>query len=252
VECLYLGPIFANFASLKPRERYQKYLECETLVHKYLIGRLHANSIKIRSSTGFEDPRGFAWNGYQIEPRFTYILNLKEGKDSIWKNFRKTLRNSIDKTQRLGIEVTGGSEGDLVPLYHLMKNRRRIETSIEFLRDIFTHFHPTHVRMFKATLDGNFLSAVLVTIFRNRVSFWVGAPRVSIQGTSPNEFILWNIIQWAIDQKFEFFEIIGADDPSLFPFKNKFNAELNPGYWARWDSPIFRTFMLFRDMIKQD
>jgi hypothetical protein len=250
VECLYLGPIFNHLETLKPRERYHKFLDFQIVLHKYLTENLRANSIKIRSSTGFEDPRGFQWNEYTIEPRFTYFLNLTQGKESIWRNFRKTLRNSITRNEQLGIEVIEGSRDDLEPIFHLMKERNRIETPLGFLHEIFDTFYPHHVRIFIAKHHDRLLSGILITIFKNKVSFWVGSPRTSFEGVSPNDFILWHIIQWSIDQGMEIFEIMGADDLSLFPFKTKFNAELDFGYWAKWISPRFRRINSFHDLIR--
>ena len=251
VECLYLGPIFHNLRQVRPRERYHMYTEFQNNLHKFLVGTLHANSIKIRSSSGFVDPRGFGWNGYDIEPRFTYFLNLKVGKEEVWKNFRKTLKNSISRSQKLGLQCIEGSKSDLDFIYSLMRTRERIHAPKEFLDEVFDAYNPENVKVFLAKNGEDILSGIIMIIFKNKVSFWIGSPKVMFQGVSPNEFILWTVIQWAINQGFEYFEIVGADDSTLYSFKNKFNAELVQEYWAKWYSPVYRfangVYKLIRD-----
>jgi lipid II:glycine glycyltransferase (peptidoglycan interpeptide bridge formation enzyme) len=209
------------------------------------------NSIKIRSSTGFEDPRGFQWSGYKIEPRFTYFLDLKRDKEEIYKNFQKRLRNYLRGNERVGIEIEEGSHENLEPILLLMKEKERIDAPLEFIHEAFNSFYPHNVRIFIAKHNDNFLSGLLVTIFKNKVSSWIGTPGVSFKGVYPNEFLFWHLIQWSMDQGMEYFEIMGADDLSLVPFKNKWNAEIRRSYLAKWMSPGFHRINSLYSLIRQ-
>jgi lipid II:glycine glycyltransferase (peptidoglycan interpeptide bridge formation enzyme) len=49
--------------------------------------------------------------------------------------------------------------------------------------------------------------------------------------------VLWESIRWAGEQGYKTFEIVGADDYSLFPFKRKFNGKVISYYQMKWLSP---------------
>jgi lipid II:glycine glycyltransferase (peptidoglycan interpeptide bridge formation enzyme) len=83
------------------------------------------------------------------------------------------------------------------------------------------------------------------------VCFWIGSPKFSYKGISPNELILWESMKSAIEKGYEFYEIMGADDLALYPFKSKFNAELNLRLTIRWFSPKFRLVNAIYRAIKQ-
>ncbi len=250
VECAYLGPVFNNCQSLIPRERYHRFFEFQAALHEFLVKDLHAKKIFIRTPTGFEDPRSFSWGSYTVAPKFTYLLDLGGGEEFLWKNLRNTVKKSIRRSEKVGIEFLEGTKEDLEPLFRLMKERKRTRALMKYFQEIYDAYNPQNVRIFTASHQGEILSALVITVFKNRVSSWFGTPRMSYKGVSPNEFLHWHLIQWAIEQGMECFELVGADDYPLFAFKNKFNATLALNYRLEWNSPGFRVIGMLYNMLK--
>ena len=119
--------------------------------------------------------------------------------------------------------------------------------------EVFDQFFPDHIKVFIAKAGSERLSGIITIIDKDKVSFWVGAPRCSYKGLSPNELVLWESIRWAGEHGYKTFEIVGADDYSLFPFKRKFNGKIIPYYQMKWLSPSLNVFSsLYHSLKKGD
>jgi lipid II:glycine glycyltransferase (peptidoglycan interpeptide bridge formation enzyme) len=178
------------------------------------------------------------------------MINLKNGTENIWNGFRKSLRLDITKAKKEGIEIVEGSRKEVEYIYDLLKERQRIRSTKDFLLEIFDNFHPQNLKVFIAKKEDDCLSGIITTCYKNKVSFWIGSPKLLYNGISPNELVLWESIKWACENKFEFYEIVGADDLSLYPFKSKFNGELVTYLSLRWFSPMFRLIEAVNKSIK--
>jgi lipid II:glycine glycyltransferase (peptidoglycan interpeptide bridge formation enzyme) len=150
----------------------------------------------------------------------------------------------------VGIEVDEGERRDVEHIYDLLKRRDRIKATKEFLLEIFDNFHPNNIKVFISKKENDCLSGIITTCYKNKVSFWIGSPRVLYHGVSPNELLLWESIKWSIANGFEFYEIMGADDLSLYPFKSKFNGELINSLSMKWFSPAFKLIVGVYQSIK--
>jgi hypothetical protein len=237
VETMFLGPLFPGIDMMK-QEKKQIFLnDIQVLIDRFIKKDQNANYIQINTSPGYEDCRSYKWGGYSAEPRYTYHIDLGMGTDQIWKSFNRSLRYYIEKAKKEGITVTEGTKEDAFYLHGLLKKRNRINSPREFVGDIFDQFFPDHNKVFIAKAGSERLSGIITIIYRDKVTFWVGSPRFSYNGLSPNELVLWESIRWAGEQGYKTFEILGADDYSLFPFKRKFNGKVISYYQMKWMSP---------------
>lgn len=251
VDLLYLGPLFKDLRSMKPEKKQVLLHDVQITVDSFIRNDLKAGSIQINTPPGFDDCRFFKWGGYSAEPRYTYYIDLKPGIDSIWRQFNRSLRQNIEKGKKSGIVVAEGTKDDAFFIRDLLVQRGRIKSSKEFMGEIFDQFFPDHIRVLIARSETERMSGIILLIGKEKVSFWIGAPKCSYKGLYPNEFLLWEGIRWASDHGYSTFEIIGADDPSLFPFKRKFNGEIVHYYQMKWYSPSFHVFAsLFRHLKK--
>jgi lipid II:glycine glycyltransferase (peptidoglycan interpeptide bridge formation enzyme) len=146
------------------------------------------------------------------------------------------LKRNIERVKKEGVTVTDGSKEDAFFIYNLLRERKRNNSSIDYLGDICDQFFPDHIKIFVAKAGSERLSGIITVIHKDKVIFWVGAPKCSYKGQFPNELIIWESIRWASEQGYKTFEILGADDFALYPFKRKFNGNLIPYYQMRWRS----------------
>jgi len=240
VENYYLGPVMGDVQDLKPETQQIMLMDFQSEIDNFIKNTLHPKFILVHTSPHFTDIRPYKWSGYEVEPRYTYEIDLTRGKDAIWENFGKNLKYYIRRTEKEGVTVEEGSRDDGKFIYELLKQRERIHPREDFLLEIFDNFSPGDLHVFIARQNNKNLTGIIILTYKNSVIFWLGAPKLSIRGIIPNELVIWKSIAWAIENGYERYEIMVADDLSLFPFKRKFNGTLLPFYTLRWRSPFFR------------
>lgn len=240
VEDYFLGPLDFDYEKQKLSTRSKKYCEFINSIHKYLKREFHPSFILIHSPPGFDDARPFIWNGYIVEPRYTSYVSLTDGLDTVWNNFSKNLKRSIRKLEELGVVVREGSEYDLAQIYQALNQRERINPSLEYILDMYQLYNKTRLRIFIAEIKGQFLTGMITLSHRKRMSWWIGCPKSSYGGFSPNGLLIWSAMQKAYSDGFETFELMGNDELPLFTFKSKFGGMNVPYYDIKWYSPIPR------------
>lgn len=250
VENQCLGPVLNNYLKLRSHRRQVLFYEFHNEIDKYLKNEMNINYISIHSSPGESDPRPYIWSDYQVLPSFTYLIDLKQGSEKIWDGFSRTLKQDINKVKKKGIQIHTGSKKDVDYVYELLKKINRIPANKEYILEIFDNFAPNNLNIFIAKHENEPLSGVITICYKNKVSFWVGTPRFSYDGTTPNTLVYWETINWAIENGYETFEIIGASDLSNFMFKSKFNAELVPYYIMKWYSPWIKFGKTIQNLVK--
>jgi hypothetical protein len=250
VENACLGPILNNYLTLRSHRRQVLFYEFHKEVDNFLKNELHVNYISIHTSPGLSDPRPYIWSEYQVVPSFTYFINLKEGEKKVWDGFSRTLKQDINKVIKKGVHVEIGSRKDIEYIYELLEKTDRIHSNKEYILEIFDNFSLHNLNVFIAKQMNEPLSGVITVCYKNTIGFWVGTPKFSYEGTNPNTLVYWETINWAIDNGFENFEIIGASDFSYFMFKSKFNGELVPYYTMKWYSPWLKFVKSFQNLLK--
>jgi hypothetical protein len=233
----YLGPLFPDIETMKQEKMQIFFLDAQREIDRFLKKELKSKYIVISTPPGFEDCRAYKWSGYTVEPRYTYHIDLTSGTDVIWKSFNRSLRYYIEKARKQGINVIEGNKDDSFYIYDLLAERNRDTFPKEFLGEVYDLFFPDHMKIFIAKVGSECLSGIITIINKDKVSFWAGAPKCSYKGLSPNELVLWESIRWAGENGYKTYEIIGADDFSLFPFKRKFNGKIIPYFQMIWFSP---------------
>jgi len=245
VDTLYLGPLFPELDTLLPAKKQIFLNEVQIALDRFIRKDLKASYIQISTPPGFEDCRFFKWAGYETEARYTSYLDLSNGTDQIWKNLNRSTRQSIEKARKEGVTIYEGNKDDIGFIYDLLKSRNRIASQKDFLNSIYHTFSDGHIRILMAGTETEKLSGIITVIFKDKVTFWIGAPKCSYKGTSPNELLLWEAIRWSETHGHKRFEIEGADDYSLFPFKRKFNAIPVIYFQMKWMSPPLRMLSYF-------
>jgi len=237
VDTLYLGPLFPELDNLMPAKQQIFLHDVQIALDRYIRTELKANYVQINTPPSFGDCRFFKWGGYDAEARYTSHLDLSGGTEAIWKNLNRGTRRFIDKAKKEEMNVSVGDKDDLLFVYDLLRERSRIQCPREFVSAVYDTFAPANMAVFIAKVGTERLSGIVTLLYKGKVAFWIGAPKCSYKGTYPNELLVWEAIRWSVEQKYKTFEIIGADDYSLFPFKRKFNAKTVMYFQMKWVSP---------------
>jgi lipid II:glycine glycyltransferase (peptidoglycan interpeptide bridge formation enzyme) len=240
----YLGPIIVEYDKLKKSKRESTFVEFQKRTEEFISKQLKYNCARIRSPPDLLDSRPFKWAGYDVEPFYTYMINLKGGADHVWSEFNKQLRIDINKTKKKGVVVKEDSKKGLEFLCDAVA-RRFEEQGMgsskfykKYLFDIYNAFHPENFKIFIARYKGKRVGGLTLLCYKNKAYLWMGIPKTDIKGISPNDMATWESIKWACENGFDKYEIMGAGyNPRLRHFKSKFNPKLSLWFSAIKYSP---------------
>lgn len=254
---LYLGPVIADYDSMKQDKKESTYLHIQEEIDKFIFGKLGCKYSRIRSSPGIYDSRPLRWSGYTVDPLYTYRINLTKGIDNVWEQFDRKLRVEINKAVREGVTVRMGDKGDL-EFIHTSLYSRYIEQGLSpvnynnYLLDLYEKFYPENLKIFVVEYKGRRLGGTINLCYEKGMYLWVGIPKIDLPGLSPNDLVQWEAIKWACANGLEFYEEMDAgDDPRLRYFKSKYNPDLAIWYSAtKYSSIIYRAGELLFNVIR--
>jgi hypothetical protein len=242
---LYLGPVIADYESIKQDKRESTFIQIQQDLDKYLFDTMGCKFIRIRSSPGLYDSRPLRWCGYTIDPYYTYRIDLSKGIDYIWEQFDRKLRVDIKKAIREGVTVRIGDKEDLEFIHDSLSTRYQQQgldsgDYKKYLHAIYSTFSSDNVKIFVAEYKGKRIGGTINLCFNNIMYLWVGIPKCNLVGISPNDLIQWEAIKWAHEHRLTMYEEMDAgDDPRLRYFKSKYNPDLVIWYSAIKHSSVF-------------
>ncbi len=235
---LYLGPVIADFDTMKQDKKETIFIEIQQELDKYIFETKGCKYIRIKSSPGLYDSRPLIWSGYSVVPNYTYRINLSKGLENIWENLDLRLRRKIKKAIKEDITVGSGDWDDIEFIHRSLYNRYleqgfQPKNYLKYLQDLFDCFYPDNLKVFIAEYKGEKCGGEIVLCYKEVVYSWVGAPKSSLVGLSPNDLVHWEAIKWASEHNFKIFDMMDSgDNPRLRFFKANYNPDLVIWYSA--------------------
>lgn len=225
-----LGPIVPDYDTLKQDKREFYFREFQKGLDESINNGLKPNIISIATPPNLLDARPYVWNNYQVVPKYNYIKDIKD-LDEVWEGFKKQLRKNIRNAEKAGLVVEEGGSEEYNFIIRSLSNRLDEQdvdfpTSKEYLIDLFNAFYPKNLKVFIARLNGEPITGIIATAYRDKLSIWVGATQVDLKGIYPVDLIQWKIIEWGNKNGYRYCEILGANMPSISYFKSRYNFDL--------------------------
>ena len=246
-EVTYQGPVYADYDNLKCSKKEEYAVEFQKSMDSYLE-KLHVKITRIKTPPNNTDARAYTWNGYDVSPCYNYELDLKAGINSLWENCGKDLRKNVKKTSEKGVTVREGGREDLKYIFEAFISRYKMqavptEVAYEYVLDLYDCFYPDHLRFFMSEKDGKFLSGQLMLMHKGKTLTWIGTAKNSIEGVSPNDLLLWEIIRWSVENGYSTLELTWANTRRLCKYKSKFNPRAVPYFSCEKCSPLISAFL---------
>lgn len=244
---LYLGPVIVDYQNLRQDKKESIFIDIQNAANHYLFNTAGCRYSRIRTSPGLFDSRPLKWTGYEVDPLYTYRVDLRQGMDEVWKNFDRKLRNEINKAIKSGVTVRQGDWEDLVFIYNRLSERyldQGVVSSdyIPYLQKLYDRFYPDNLKIFVAEYKGEKVGGTINLVDKNIMYLWVGIPKTTLPGLSPNDLVQWEAMKWSSEHGLTMYEEMDAgDDSRLRYFKSKYNPDLEIWYSAtKYSSAIFR------------
>ena len=224
----YLGPVMdRDYDNIKQDKKESKV----NLVVQEMdaeLNRIAPNYFSVILVPGFLDVRPFQWRNYQVNPSYTYTLNLKPELEDIWQGFAAIGRQNIRKGEKLNCQLVRGDDiSILTDLLTERYNEQGLNHAVDpaYLKEALKAYPENlvlHCLYDKDQLIGTTLSQAY-----NWYLGWMGLPKPRDEKyVYANEFVVWQLVQQAKALGFAKFEISGANKQSLCRYRSKFNPQL--------------------------
>jgi hypothetical protein len=241
-----LGPIINP---LSPKRR--KHERINQTLSEYVVETLGLD----RQTTLFRmvcpveyDPRPYAWNGFSLQPQFTYTIDLA-GTDleTVMGRFSKSLRNEMRRYESLDLFIERKGVDSALRIYdQVLEKYTESDTAVplarEFLADLLTDLDDELFRVYVArTPDGEYKSGIIVLLSPDRAYYWQGGVASSYENVSVNTIlqrvILEDLLTDPALDSVDKYDLVGANTKRLCDYKGKFNSELDSYYAVESASP---------------
>jgi len=195
--------------------------------------------------------------GFNYEEHLNYIINLKKGKEVIWRSMNKKRRNSIRKGKNSGILIEKVRNlDDLKKTYEVLaevyKTIRPLESYSLFSNSFSLLNSKGMIQCLNANYNGKIIATVCLLRYKGRIFNWYAGGRREYLCYNPNDLLMWHAIKEGIRDNFDIFDFGGAGKPNedygVRDFKKKFGGkEVSFGRFEKSHKPLIHSgfFSLF-------
>jgi hypothetical protein len=224
----YLGPVLEkNFESMK-QDKKESGLNLIVEEIDNEIKKIAPNYFSVILVPGFLDIRPFQWLNYQVNLKYTYMINLKPELKIIREGFSSLCRQNIRKGEELKCRLEKCDDiSILTGLLTERYNEQGLNHAVDpaYLNEA-VNTYPNNL-IFDCLYDNDKLIGATLNQAYNWYLGWMGLPKSQDSKYKyVNEFMVWQLIQKAKSLGFEKFEISGANKQSLCSYRSKFNPQL--------------------------
>lgn len=229
-----LGPTLVNADGLKQRKREKRNRRFIEGCLEWTNREIEPKYVRISTTPGFTDPRPFAWNEFEVVPKYTYLVDLSPGQEAVIKRFKKSLRSDIRRSQDENYTIERGDVDDVRFVVEKVRERyeaqdRNYHVTESYATNLFEAVGPKVLPVYVGHIDGERVSGILTPRYDSTMYYWQGGgkPDVSLP---MNDLIHWRMIRDGIDAEIDTYDLVGANTPRLCRYKSKFNPDLESYY----------------------
>ncbi len=163
----------------------------------------------------------------------TYLLDLNQDEDTLWKGLKSRARGVVRKAETEGVEVGPADDPAVLESFYQMlleTFKRRGATpphSLGLYQSLWRHVHPAGMlRVLVARHHGKPVSIGLFLHDDRTVHFLSGASDPEALASGAASAVQWNLIRWAARSGRETYDLGGKGIPSIDKFKESFGPEI--------------------------
>ncbi len=249
----HMGPVFRNYLNLPQYKR-------EILVEDFIKGveslmrkELKPVSVKVQTSSGFDDPRMFHWLGYDVEPMYDYEIQLTKDEKSLFSDTAPQIRTNVRNALEAGLKFNEGGEEEIKLLFEILSRRYseqklNLNISLGYLLELYKKF-TQNIKVFVVKDQNEIaISGTIVFIHKDTIYLWLGSCRQKDIQTFTNDFMNWRIIMWARENGYHKCVNLWANSQRLCEYKSKYNPSPLIYYSISINSRLFKTMKLTKKL----
>jgi hypothetical protein len=237
----YQGPVLVNFEKLKRRKaekRAKRFVDgcVETLETEFSPDYVH-----LRSGPRYVDTRAFVWNEFDVNERFTYVVDLTTEPETLIEEFSSDARRNVRNGHDDRYEITEGGAEAIERIVEQVRARHEAQgeaypVTTAFVTDLWRSLPEGTVRPYVCTVDGEFAGGMVTMESGDTVYRWQGGAKTD--GDLPvNDLVDWRIIRDAAERGLTRYDLAGANNHRISRYKAKFAPELTAYHEMEWGTP---------------
>ena len=178
-------------------------------------------------SPGFDYPLPFHWEGFQLSPRFTYYLNLKDPIPAFSERHQRSIKKNYASAVRL---VLNGDGGQFMTALHSNLDKKGVkfsEKQYSNIEQIMKTFIPGSEAYLLECIDqeGNWLSGMLVYAYKGTFTYYLGASSELGRKENSMTWLMNEAIQLALAKGADIFDFEGSMIQNVETFFRGFGAK---------------------------
>jgi len=243
----HLGPALLNTDGLKQRKQERRTARFIEGCLEWVGENVGASLLRVTTAGSYDDLRPFKWNGADVSPAYTYVVDLSPDLDDLIMQFSSDARKNIRNAEAIDHTVTVGDEDDAVRIIEEVRQRYRAQDKsfnmpTGFVRDLYDTLPEGRIRPYICRADGEYLGGVLAVEDDDRIYRWQGGTKPDIDiDLAVNDVLDWEIMTDATERDIGEYDLVGADDRRIASYKAKFAPSLETFYNVERGSWSVRT-----------
>lgn len=182
------------------------------------------------------DLRPLKWEGYSNFVNYTYAINLKNNPnyfDNFLPDLKRQIKKNIDSEYEL---ITDNSAKNITYAFELQnktlsrKNKNFPLTKNQFLYFCETLDNEQVLKTYTILIDEKPISSVNLLIDNSKAYYLIAGTDPDYYNSGMNHVLLFKIIEEIKEQGVEYFDLVGANNPSVSHYKSAYNFSLVPYY----------------------
>jgi len=152
---------------------------------------------------------------HMMHPETTWLLDIKENEDEIFKGMRKTHRNLIRRAGKEGVEIIqSADEKYLKSFYNIyletVRRHKFIPFTYDYIKEEIDSFkNDGQISVFSAKYNGEIISSAIIVFYGNQAFYHHGASSSKYKKIPTSYLVLWEAIKEARKRKKEIFNFYG-------------------------------------------
>ncbi|WP_436930551.1 GNAT family N-acetyltransferase [Halosimplex halobium] len=240
----YLGPARLNMAKLSRRKAERRHQGLLDGCFEYVDETIDPAITRIDTGPRYDDVRPFQWGGYEVEPQYTYVVELTDEADLL-DRFSSDARSNIDTSYDADYTVRAEGERAVGRILDQVERRYReqdrpVSMPRRFIDDLAVALPDEQLRPYVCRVDGEFVGGILALADDDTVYRWIGGVRPERDVALPvNDLLDWRVMTDALADGRSRYDLVGAGAERINEYKAKFDPVLETSYRVHSNPLLF-------------
>ncbi|MBZ4647028.1 MAG: FemAB-related protein system-associated [Clostridia bacterium] len=194
------------------------------------------------------DTKDISLENYQFDEHLNFLIDLNCTEEEIWSRIHKSRRKNINRSNKSGVTIEEIDDINQLPVFYNLleetyKNVSVPLADISLFESAYKELVPKKMaRFILAKHEGKYIGCRAILTFKETIHDWYAGASNDALSLYPNDILVWNILQWGVNNNFKIFDFGGAGHPEQEygprEFKRRFGGDLvNHGRYTHVHSP---------------